>query len=366
MHGDEQGCLPARSNRHSWITPGGVVLSAPSPRRQLCGDRGVGSPVHNRYVPFGLMASADRCAGSVDEELRTWLASLDQGPARFDVDEVRARGRSRALARPREPEVASIRDRSLRTGSGTLEVRVYEPADASATAIVYLHGGMWMIGDLETHDRTCRRLAVATRAPVIAVDYRRAPEHQWPAAVEDGLDAVQWVASELGCPTPVIAGDSAGGHLALLVAVRLRDRGDGCGGLLLACPNTDLRLNTRSVDELGRGWGLDVESLRWAVERWLPSGISIDDPVVSPLLADLAGLPPVVIVTADHDPLRDEGHALAHALHQAGVTVIERCEERMVHGFVQNLDQVSSRAAEAIDRWHEDARRLIASINTQG
>ena len=112
-----------------------------------------------------------------------------------------------------------------------------------------------MIGDLETHDRTCRRLAVATSALVIAVDYRRAPEHQWPAAVEDGLDAVQWVASELGCPTPVIAGDSAGGHLALLVAVRLRDLGDGCGGLLLACPNTDLRLNTRSVDELGRGWG---------------------------------------------------------------------------------------------------------------
>ena len=94
--------------------------------------------------------------------------------------------------------------------------------------------------------------------------------------------------------------------------------------------------------------------------------MSIDDPVVSPLLADLAGLPPVVIVTADHDPLRDEGQALAHALHQVGVSVIERCEERMVHGFVQNLDQVSSRAAEAIDRWHADARRLIASIKTQG
>jgi acetyl esterase len=225
---------------------------------------------------------------------------------------------------------------------------------------------MWMIGDLETHDRSCRRLAVATNPPVVAVDYRRAPEHQWPTAVDDGLNAVQWVAAELACRTPVIAGDSAGGHLAVLVAVRLRDLGNGRGGLLLACPNTDLRLNTRSVDELGQGWGLDVESLRWAIEQWLPAGVSADDPIVSPLLADLSGLPPVVIVTADHDPLRDEGHALAQALRQAGVSVIEWCEQGMVHGFVQNLDQVSSRAAKAIDRWHADARRLVGSIRTQG
>jgi acetyl esterase len=312
------------------------------------------------------MASADRCAGSVDEDLRAWLASLGHGPAKFDVDQVRAQGRERALARPRAPEVARVGDRSIGTGSPKLDVRVYEPADAGATAIVYLHGGMWMLGDLETHDRTCRRLAVATNAPVIAVDYRRAPEHRWPAAVEDGLNAVRWVAAEFDCPAPVIAGDSAGGHLALLVALRIRDIGTGCGGLLLACPNTDLRLNTRSLDELGHGWGLDVESLRWAIEQWLPSGVSVDDPDVTPLLADLAGLPPVVVVTADHDPLRDEGHALAHALRRAGVSVSERCEQGMVHGFVQNLDHVSSRAAEAIDRWHADARRLLARSNRRG
>jgi acetyl esterase len=312
------------------------------------------------------MTSADRCVGSVDQELRVWLASLGHGPAKFDVDKVRAQGRARALSRPREPEVAHVRDRSIDAGTPTLKLRVYEPADAGATAIVYLHGGMWMMGDLETHDRTCRRLAVATNAPVVAVDYRRAPEHQWPTAVEDGLSAVRWVTAELGCRTPVLAGDSAGGHLALLVALRLRDLGNGCGGLLLACPNTDLRLNTRSVDVLGKCWGLDVESLRWAIEQWLPSGVSVDDPLVSPLLADLAGLPPVVIVTASHDPLRDEGHALSHALRRAGVSVLERCEQGMVHGFVQNLDQVSSRAAEAIDRWHADARQLVARIKPQG
>jgi acetyl esterase len=307
------------------------------------------------------MARADCGDHPVDEQLRAWLASLGRGPARFDVDEVRAQGRARALARPREPALARVEDISLCAGSFALTVRVYEPADADATAIVYLHGGMWMVGDLETHDRTCRRLAVASNAQVVAIDYRRAPEHQWPAAVEDGLAAVEWAAAELGCPAPVIAGDSAGGHLALLVAVRLRDLGHGCGGLLLACPNTDLRLGTRSVHELGEGWGLDVESLRWAVGQWIPAGVALDDPTVSPLFADLAGLPPVVVVTADHDPLRDEGHALANALRRAGVAVVERCEQGMVHGFVQNLDEVSSRAAEAIDRWHQDARRLLAT-----
>jgi acetyl esterase len=309
------------------------------------------------------MAFADRALESLDEGLRAWLASLGHGPARFDVDQVRAQGRARALARVREPEVARVRDTLIGAGSCPLKVRVYEPADAGATAIVYLHGGMWILGDLETHDRTCRRLAVATKARVVAVDYRRAPEHPWPTAVEDGLGAVRWVATDRDCPKPVIAGDSAGGHLALLVALRLGDQGNGCGGLLLACPNTDLRLRTRSVRELGHGWGLDVESLRWAVEQWLPPGVSVDDPAVNPLLADLAGLPPVVIVTADHDPLRDEGHALAQALRQAGVSVVERCEQGMLHGFVQNLDQVSPRAADAIDRWHADARRLLAIAN---
>src|SRR5205807_2104766 len=103
------------------------------------------------------------------------------------------------------------------------------------------HGGMWMLGDLETHDRSCRRLAAATGARVLAVDFRRAPEHPWPAAVEDAEAAVGWARAELGTPAPVLAGDSSGGYLAILAALRLRDRDVPCGGLLLAYPNTDLR-----------------------------------------------------------------------------------------------------------------------------
>jgi acetyl esterase len=227
--------------------------------------------------------------------------------------------------------------------------------------IVYLHGGMWMLGDLETHDRTCRRLAAATRARVLAVDFRRAPEHRWPAAVDDALAAVDWANAELGARGSVLAGDSSGGHLALLVALRLSDSGRSVGGLLLACPNTDLRLTSRSVVELGRQWGLNVDSLRWAIARWLPPAVEPADPAVSPLLADLSGLPPTVVITADHDPLRDDGDALAAALVRAHVPVVHRCERGMVHGFIQNLDLVSPAAARATERWHDDARKLLSA-----
>jgi acetyl esterase len=247
----------------------------------------------------------------------------------------------------------------LHGGAGRVLMRLYEPGPSSEPVIVYLHGGMWMLGDVETHDRTCRRLADVTGARVLAVDFRRAPEHQWPAAVDDVKAAVAWARAELAAPAPVLAGDSSGGHLALLVALALRDQGAGAGGLLLACPNTDLRLTSASVEEFGHGWGLNAESLRWAVAQWLPTGVARDDPAVNPVLADLRRLPPTVVITADHDPLRDDGDALAEALRRAHVPVVHRRERAMIHGFIQNLDLVSPAAARATDRWLEDARRLM-------
>jgi acetyl esterase len=239
-------------------------------------------------------------------------------------------------------------------------VRLYEPEDDVPDLIVYLHGGMWMLGSLETHDRTCRRLAIATGARVLAVDFRLAPEHPWPAAVDDAEQALEWAQAELGVDAPVVAGDSSGGHLALLVALRLRDHDRRCGGLLLACPNTDLRLTAGSIEEFGHGWGLNADSLRWAIAQWLPPGVARDDPAVSPLLADLEGLPAAVVITADHDPLRDEGRALADALRRAQVPVVHRCERGMIHGFIQNLDLISPAAGRATERWHEDAREFLS------
>jgi acetyl esterase len=259
-----------------------------------------------------------------------------------------------------------VTDLAIATPAGRLAIRLYELEGAGEQVIVYLHGGMWMLGDLETHDRTCRLLTDATGVRVVAVDFRRAPEHRWPGAVEDGLAGVAWANGELDARAPVLAGDSSGGHLALLVALRLRDQDRPCGGLLLACPNTDLRLAGHNIEELGHGWGLDVDSLRWAVEQWLPPGIGPGDPAVSPVLADLTGLPPAVVITADHDPLRDEGDALTRALRAAQVPVVYRCEAGMVHGFVQNLDLVSPAAARATARWHEDACRLTRGPDESG
>ncbi len=294
-----------------------------------------------------------------DRELAAWLAEQLEGPARFDVIEARAQARARALARGPTPSLRRVADLEISGPETKLAVRLYDPEDDVPHLIVYLHGGMWMLGSLETHDRTCRRLAIATRARVLAVDFRLAPEHPWPAAVDDAEQAVEWARAELGVDAPVVAGDSSGGHLALLVALRLSDHDRRCGGLLLACPNTDLRLTAGSIDEFGHGWGLNVDSLRWAVAQWLPPGVARDDPAVSPLLADLAGLPPTVVITADHDPLRDEGLALAHALRRAQVPVVDRCERGMIHGFIQNLDLISPAAGLATERLHEDARELL-------
>lgn len=303
--------------------------------------------------------SEDPPGALADRELAAWLAEQADGPARFDVIEARAQAQARALARGHTPSLKRATELEISGPETKLAVRLYEPEDDVPHLIVYLHGGMWMLGSLETHDRTCRRLAVATGARVLAVDFRLAPEHPWPAAVDDAEQAVEWSRAELGVRAPVLAGDSSGGHLALLVALRLRDRDRHCGGLLLACPNTDLRLTAGSIDELGHGWGLNADSLRWAVAQWLPPDVARDDPAVSPLLADLARLPPTVLITADHDPLRDEGSALAHALRRAHVPVVHRCEPGMIHGFIQNLDLISPAAGRATERWHEDARELL-------
>jgi acetyl esterase len=293
--------------------------------------------------------------GLADRQLDEWVAEQSEGDATFDVDAVRQRARERALARGAEPAVKHVRDLSIAGLGGRVGMRLYQPEGAAQQLIVFLHGGMWMLGDLETHDRLCRRLTNATGTRVLAVDFRRAPEHRWPAAVDDAEAAVAWAGAELDAAAPVLAGDSSGGHLVLLVALRSR----ACSGLLLACPNTDLRLESDSATELGHGWGLNVDSLRWAISNWLPPGISPASPEVSPVLADLTGLPPTVIVTADHDPLRDEGAALAAALERAAVPVVHRRERGMVHGFVQNLDLISPAAAEASARFLGDAKRLL-------
>ncbi len=220
----------------------------------------------------------------------------------------------------RGPDVETVHD----TTAGGVPVRVYEPTGASGT-VAYLHGGGWVMGDLDSVDAVCRRLAVESGTRVISIDYRLAPEDPFPAALEDSLAAVRSLDGDV-----VIAGDSAGGNLAAVVARKLRDR---FKLQLLIYPVTDAGVNTPSYAEFDEDHGLTAAAMRRFWGLYLNGGSGLD-PDASPLRAeDLAGVAPAYIVTASHDVLRDEGEAYAAALERAGVPVKLKRLEGTIHGF---------------------------------
>lgn len=230
-------------------------------------------------------------------------------------------------------------------------MRFYRPSGQPLPLIVYVHGGGFIFGDLDSHDRTCRRLAVEANAAVLAVHYRRAPEHPAPAAIDDVVAALTWAIKPpavLGpiSGSPSLAGDSAGGLIALLVAQRLVTEGVGLSGLLLICPNADLTLSQPSVRQKGSGWGLEAEALAWSLRQWVPDMGAEQLQTLSPLHVSFGGLPTTVIATAEHDPLRDEGAALARKLTAAGTMVHHVHHAGLVHGFL-SLDTESPAALEA-------------------
>lgn len=265
-----------------------------------------------------------------------------------DIVFLRERGRSRAAARAPGPPMVT-EDRHI----GGVPVRVYQPE--ARPVVVYLHGGGFVICDLETHDSLVRRLAAATGACVVAVDYRRAPEDPWPAAVDDAVAVLTALASgetsvaERGDPLAV-AGDSAGGMLAVLAALRLPRI--PLVAQLLMCPNADPTLALPSVAEFGGG------TLRLWINAWLPDPAVRASPEVNLLAADLRGLPPTLLVTAEHDALRDEGEALAARLTDAGVPVRHWREAGAEHNFPTMRD-TSTEAATAEDRYLAAAVELL-------
>jgi acetyl esterase len=266
------------------------------------------------------------------------------------VTRLRAAARERGATRPRGPELASVEDLP---GPGGLPLRRYRPADGPRPLLVFLHGGGFVFCDLDTHDRTCRRIALACDVDVLAVDYRLAPEHPHPAAVEDATAVLRWAR-----PTAV-AGDSAGAFLAAAACIALRDEGGPLPAVqALICPNTDLTLALPSITEKGTGHSLEADALAVFVESFVPD--PADRPAASPLHAgDLTGLPTALVVTAEHDPLRDEGDAYARRLAQAGVTVRHRREPGLEHGFIQGMDLTDPTAAAAHGRIFTDLRDLI-------
>ena len=301
-----------------------------------------------------------------DEQLAAYAA---QSPpfTGFDVAVMRAGGEDRARARPTGPDLPVVRD--LRVNG--LAARLYQPVPEPGALLVYLHGGGWTIGGLATHDRICRLVARGSGAAVLALDYRLAPEHPWPASVDDTVAALRWVSAKpadlglaagaAGTGKIAVGGDSAGGTLAALACLRLRDEDPPALPRLqvLLYANTDLTGSQPSMREKATGFGLTADGVRFFSTQWVPDPARWGDSDISPLHApDLSGLPPALVVTAEHDPLRNEGEAYARRLAGAGVEVELRREPGLIHNFMM-LDTVSPACAAAVDRVNADLRRLL-------
>lgn len=238
---------------------------------------------------------------------------------------------------------ADVTDISIPGPAGPMSARRYVPDGSGSPALsallLYFHGGGFVIGDLDTHDSLCRLICRDGGIQVISVDYRLAPEHKAPAAVDDAYAAYQWAldhAAGLGATRIVVGGDSAGGNLAAVVAQQARDSELPLPALqLLLYPVTDLSSDTRSKTLFADGYFLGKRDMDWFAGHYLDGAeVSAQDPLVSPLLSeDLSGLPPALVVTAGFDPLRDEGNRYARALRQAGVVVDLREERSMIHAF---------------------------------
>jgi acetyl esterase len=281
--------------------------------------------------------------------------------------QARATIRSRFVA-PAEPEeVARVEDRTV----DGIAVRIYHPAPAGPLPVlVYAHGGGFVFCDLDSHDGLCRDLANRLGAIVVSAHYRRAPEHAWPAAAEDVYTVTRWVSdnsAELGADSGRIAvgGDSAGGNLAAVTALMARDRGGpALAAQLLVYPMITPDFGTESYRLYGAGYYNPVEALRWYWDQYVPNGSDRTDPYVSPLHADLRGLPPAVVVVAGHDPLRDDGLRFGVALSDAGVPTVVRRFDGGIHGFMTMPSLELAQTARA--QLCHDAATLLTGVSAGG
>jgi acetyl esterase len=234
-----------------------------------------------------------------------------------------------------------VEDRKIPGDGGLIPVRIYRPSAASPLpALVFFHGGGFVIGGLDSSDRVCRALANGSGCVVVSVDYRLAPEHPFPAAADDAFAATAWVASraaDLGIDPTLIAvgGESAGGNLAAVVALRARDAGGPAIAFqLLVYPQVDfMDTASESMREYGEGHFLDTPTMAYFADQYLPAGIDRRQPWVSPGHATLAGLPPAFVLTAECDPLRDQGEAFTRRLKDAGVQAKVTRYDGMFHPF---------------------------------
>lgn len=299
------------------------------------------------------------------------LVAAVNAPKYHTVSANEARGlyrKARGALSPPAPDVAELRDLKIAGPGGDIALRFYRGvgADASnAPCLVFYHGGGWVIGDLDTHDVVCRMLANEARCAVLSVDYRMGPEHPFPAAVDDCWAATHWTAQNaatLGIDGARLAvgGDSAGGNLAAVIALMARDKGMASVQLqVLVYPATDQRKLTASHRDFAEGYLLESQTMKWFSNAYMPDTSMYLDWRASPALASShVGLPPVLLVTAGYDPLRDEGREYAQKLIGAGVSVAYHEFPGQIHGFL-TMGKMIPQTAELITLCAEALRRAF-------
>jgi acetyl esterase len=275
----------------------------------------------------------------------------------LSVADARAQMAARPIAGLRVPEIASVTNRDMQGPAGSLPLRIYTPLGVGPFPLmVFFHGSGFVVCSLDTHDAMCRNLCAGAGCVVVSVDYRLAPEHKFPAAVDDAFAATRWAAANaaaLGAdPSRVlVAGDSAGGNLAAVAALRARDEGGpALAGQLLIYPVTDFHQpGTPSMAENAEGYGLTRQGMEWFWNHYLADPAQAAHPYACPIKAnDLTRLPPAYVITAQYDPLRDEAEYYADALSRAGVATRLRRWDGMNHGFFF-FPGLVDRATEATD-----------------
>ena len=323
---------------------------------------GLPEPVQRRLAGKPVVKDGQTLATDTQLMLRLQRLAREPGAETLPIPEGRLAILRQAAAAGGAQRIGAVRDLPV----GDLGGRLYVPTDAPASGplLVFFHGGGWIYGDLDSHDAICRFLAERSGVRVLAVDYRLGPEHPFPAAVDDTLQAYRWVVANAGSigADPgrlAVGGDSAGGNLAAVTAIAAAREGLPLAFQLLVYPGTDMRGGTESRALFEDGFYLTKQFIDLAREHYVPDPGTHTDPRVSPLLAEIPpGLAPAYVATAGFDPLRDEGEAYARKLADAGVTVELKRYPDQIHGFF-NVVGVgrTSRAANA-----EIAAKLRAAL----
>jgi acetyl esterase len=294
------------------------------------------------------------------------IASMPPPPPGSDPVAAARAGTGAMFVHPSPPDVA-VEDRTIPglDGAPDIPVRIYTPRDLDGPAgvLVFFHGGGFLAGSIDSHDGTVRELAVGARCIAVSVEYRLAPEHPYPAALDDCIAALEWTAANAAgiggdASRIAIGGDSAGGNLAAAVALRNRDEsGPAVAFQLLVYPVTDVACATPSMTENATGYMLTADSMRWMWATYL--GGATADHYASPASApDLSGLPPALVITAEFDPLRDEGEAYAAALQAAGVPVEVVRFDGQIHGFF-SMHGLAPQSKVALDLAASALRRAL-------